>query len=240
MRKRNTVRHLIQACADFPQYSRDWHGQTVRAALQRIFVEIVEECAEDYCIDVLHITDTGRAFLQNSDKLPVRAERRKFDGQARVIRERHQDGETITALAREYETIDSEIRQILSGKTYRNEGGPIGINTAQLTDDDVIEIRKRFADGEPTLDVALSLNFSPETVRKAATGLTFMHLNDIAPPAKVSRKRGNSKRKISEADCRLIYDYFQQDYPAMTMKRIADSYGVSLSYISRIVSNDRQ
>lgn len=57
-----TIRGLVRACIEYPQYASDWNKRIINRAQVRGLVDCVEECADGVCVDVLHITKQGKRW----------------------------------------------------------------------------------------------------------------------------------------------------------------------------------
>lgn len=61
-----TWHKLVFATKRYPQFVDDWNWKAVHAAKMRGLVQVVEECADGYCVDVLHITMKGKQWTRKN------------------------------------------------------------------------------------------------------------------------------------------------------------------------------
>lgn len=102
--------------------------------------------------------------------------------QAREIRERRSQGESMRQLAERFSVTVSSVWLIVHGKNWKHAGGPIEpvrpvgqLMTevvARITDDDIEHIRGRVAAGETKSSLAREYRVSNTTIRNWVTGKT--------------------------------------------------------------------
>ncbi len=121
------------------------------------------------------------------------------------IRQRYDNGETTQALSVAFGVGLRTISRITLGQGWRNVGGPIHQSgsvikarsprgdknpthlypelyrgehksQAKLTEEQVLEIRERYATAEPSQDIATAFGISRSTIRHIASGLKWSHV----------------------------------------------------------------
>lgn len=107
----------------------------------------------------------------------------------------------------------------------------------KLSDEDVIEIRRKLRDGTTSVtELMEEYDRDRLAIQFAAKGTTFKHLNRICPPVeKIEYRR--KQQKITQRDHAIIAERYAA---GETQQEIADSYGVDISYINRIINEQRQ
>jgi hypothetical protein len=56
--------NLVIEVYRYPQYADDWLTCSIKAATRRKLVKIVTECADNHCVNVLHITNKGKLWIR--------------------------------------------------------------------------------------------------------------------------------------------------------------------------------
>jgi hypothetical protein len=102
--------------------------------------------------------------------------------QAREIRQRRADGQSLKTLAEHFEVTLSTISQIVQGKRWKHAGGPLQAVRAvkqrmtevvsRISDDEVELIRGRVAAGETKAALATEYRVSKTTIKNWVTGKT--------------------------------------------------------------------
>lgn len=101
--------------------------------------------------------NTGRSWKDDSLQYPLSylsGVRKITEAQACTIREKYffrEEGFTVSALSKQYDLSDSEIRAILCGKCFANAGGPIITSkqqTKNFSSEEVVLWRKRAQNNE--------------------------------------------------------------------------------------------
>jgi transposase-like protein len=105
---------------------------------------------------------------------------------------------------------------------------------ATLTDEQVLEARRRARLGENRSDIARDLGVSPGLLRAAIRGRSWKHLDEIEPPVEPSTSsRGSGNRKLT-ADA--VRDIRRRRAAAETLQTLADEYEVTPTNIHLIVT----
>lgn len=84
------------------------------------------------------------------------------------IRKQRADGEQVKVLASHYETTMSNISHICTGKYYKHIGGPL--TKTRLSDDDVIKLRIKRANGATLSEVAEKYQTTIRTASRLSSG----------------------------------------------------------------------
>lgn len=107
----------------------------------------------------------------------------------------------------------------------------------KLEDMDVIEIRRKLRDGLISVtELMEQYERNRLSIYNAAKGFTFSHLNERYPPVEAIEYR-RVKQKIVHRDHAAIAERYDN---GETQQEIADAYHVDISYICRIINEQRQ
>lgn len=142
------------------------------------------------------------SFLSESD---VRQIRREY---TLVAEDRALRNQVVEKLAERYVVTTSNIKAIVTRKSWKHvtdDEAPPTVFTpnATLTDEDVIQIRRQVKQGADCAALVPVYRVTVETVRRAAYGRNWEHLNDVETPAdSTERKRTNVA--FTEEDVRNI------------------------------------
>lgn len=111
-------------------------------------------------------------------------------------RRRYAAGETQTLLAAEFGVDQSVISDAVRGKTWTHLAGAVvkpNIRPgAKLTESVVLEIRRRYTDGETQAVLAREFNVAHSTVSHAVHGRRWAHLEGAVSPEEDGRSRPRS------------------------------------------------
>lgn len=173
------------------------------------------------------------------------------------IREKWANGMRIPVLAREYSIGETTLYHIVHGETWRHlptterrsllpptipkRPHMVGKSFVKLTDDEVMSIRERWANGAPIKLLAREAGLSYNTISHIVKGKTWPHL-----PIIQSRLTDSERRKVylpkgenhprspftKQDGARILEDYSSG---AFTLATLARKYGVHPKTISRIV-----
>lgn len=106
------------------------------------------------------------------------------DEQRAEICMRYEDGESMASLAADFNISQPTVRNILLRAGVSTERrAMLGEASAQavLTEDDVVEMRKRYANGETFAAIAADYDLTTEAIRKAVTGMSWSHVPGAVP-----------------------------------------------------------
>jgi DNA-directed RNA polymerase specialized sigma subunit len=107
----------------------------------------------------------------------------------------------------------------------------------KMDDAEVIEIREKLRDGKSSVtELMEEYNRARLAIYYAAKGITFKHLNEEYPPVVAIGYR-RAKQKVTQRDHARIAERYDA---GETQQEIADSYDVDISYICRIINEQRQ
>lgn len=125
---------------------------------------------------------------------------------------------------------------ITKGRAVYVRGSAQGLTN--LTDDNVREMHKLYAEGSTQVDLAKQFNTTQPTVSKILLGQTWAHLYPGTPPIPVKRSTKGQKRtkesgRLSSEDVQKIRELYATD--EYTQKQLAARYGVTQAQISNIV-----
>lgn len=108
----------------------------------------------------------------------------------------------------------------------------------KLSDEEVIEIRQKLRDGKTSVtELMEEYHRDRLAIQFAAKGTTFKHLNEAHPPVESIEYR-RKQQKIKPSDHAIIAQRYAEG--GETQQEIADSYDVDISYINRIINEQRQ
>lgn len=121
------------------------------------------------------------------------------------------------------------------GRTRYNQRGEAN-DSAVLTEEIVLEARRRYRKDESAGQLAKSFNVALGTLQGALSGTTWSHLNDIEPPT-TGRRSGSF---LSEGDVRLIRKLYAEAVaderrPRDVLNELAERYMVSSANIYAII-----
>lgn len=106
---------------------------------------------------------------------------------------------------------------------------------AKLTDEAVVEIRQRYADGATGVELALEYDMTASALRQVVRGETWAHVGGpLTFRTKVRFGDGNGSSKLNSAAAIQIR---AQHRDGATATSLAKQYGVSRQTISRLVEN---
>lgn len=232
VKRRIVTREIAQAiCADYDNNAgninelAEWykfHHRTIYAILSGKKLDGIQ--AQTYIAPRQHSTE--RLFTND---------------EVERIRNMHHEGYSVAELERLFGAFGSRtIRQILEGTTYKDAGGQIGIISGWVTEEQVIQVRQLYRSGKATHEIMKITGLNRGQIHHMAKKEgRFKHLNDTYPPIeKIPFSKENYL--ISPGEREWIRMYFQNGHADMTMTEMAEAYGVSLSYISRIVKGERK
>jgi hypothetical protein len=111
---------------------------------------------------------------------------RLTDLQVVAIREAYAKGRSLNGLAKDYQTNKGSVTNIVSGKTFKDSGGPItrkgvsrgeALPQSKLTEADVRTIKSLAAEGLSQLKIAQRLSVSRSLVGLILSGQRWAHLS---------------------------------------------------------------
>jgi hypothetical protein len=105
---------------------------------------------------------------------------------------------------------------------------------AQLTDGDVMEIRRTFARGASHKALATQLNIPIHRIANITSGRTWKHLPLISRVPRPAKPAMQFKITLEDAET-MRRRYIPG---CITMQQLADEYGISLPYAARIIKGD--
>jgi IS30 family transposase len=113
----------------------------------------------------------------------------------------------------------------------------MAVTGTHLRNEEVIELRRRYARGEQTRYLAASYGRSTSTIRDIVSGRAYR----TVPGAVATRPGGNPgslhhSAKLKDADVRAIRKLSRQ---GMSQRLIAERFGVSGAFISMILAGKR-
>lgn len=134
--------------------------------------------------------------------------------QAAEIREKFEQGAAIPDLAKFYGVHVATIRGVVTNKHYNDGSLEVKSLVNHLSDELVIEARKRVASGEKLKDVANSMGFSQGAISSAVTGRTYGHLPGAT--------------NVYDYDYDLVVDLIKEGYP---MTAVSEKLGISCKHV---------
>jgi len=107
----------------------------------------------------------------------------------------------------------------------------------KLDDADVIAIRKELHEGRVSVTELMErYNRDRLSIHLAAKGKTFKHLNEKHPPVEAIEYRRAEQKILPSDHARIVERYDAGE----TQQEIADSFDVDITYICRIINDQRQ
>lgn len=107
----------------------------------------------------------------------------------------------------------------------------------KLNDEQVIEIRQKLRDKLVSVtELMRQYERNRPSIYNAAKGITFSHLNERFPPVDSIEYRREEQKILPRDHAKIAARYDAGD----TQQEIADTYAVDISYICRIISEQRQ
>ncbi|HEY7035096.1 MAG TPA: hypothetical protein VH482_27395 [Thermomicrobiales bacterium] len=146
-------------------------------------------------------------------------------------RTRYAAGETITKIAAEFGLTPSVVGHAVTGRTWGWLPGAVEIRA--LTDDEVIEARQRYADGESLPRLGQAFGHGDDTLRNAITGKTHSHLPN---PVEIRSKQEAVSRAGAVLHEAEVLDIRRRVAKGADWQELADEYHVEKSNIGHIVS----
>lgn len=114
-------------------------------------------------------------------------------------RRRYAAGEAGAALAREFGVTQPVMSRAISGKTWAHVPGPIetppNSRQAKLTDEIVVECRRRYAAGESQTVLAAEFGVVPSAISQAVHGRKWANLDGAIDPEEDGRHRPRTEEQ---------------------------------------------
>jgi hypothetical protein len=151
------------------------------------------------------------------------------------IRRRRKGGESYESISSDYPAVKLVIRSAAVGNTWRHvEETPVLVGSPQLSDDDVVEIRRRRSLGATFKSMAEAYLVSTSTIKHACTGSTYKHVT--APPVIMGRVRRGIECYNAKLTERQVGEIKQKAMGGVRVKALANEYNTSMSKISNITA----
>lgn len=108
---------------------------------------------------------------------------------------------------------------------------------SKMEDFEVIEIRHRLREGSVSVTELMKLYKRTRlSIYNAAKGDTFKHLNEQYPPVEAIEYRREDQKILPSDHAKIAQRYYEGE----TQQEIADSFCVDITYICRIIAEQRQ
>ena len=159
------------------------------------------------------------------------------------LRERRATGELLKDLSVDFGISIRSVSLAARGETYRDVDGPltktfvkrrtvIRHTKRKLSDEQVVEIRNRYANGETQTALAIEFGVSHQTIGAIVRGKTY---KDVPGPL-TKNCRGTQRSKLRKFSDEQVFQIRNRYASEETLTALATEFGASISAIRNIVT----
>ena len=158
----------------------------------------------------------------------------------RRIRTLYQEGKEVESLAKKYGVSQSSIYAALSGKTWKDAGGPIQTKdsrrrrirrSSRMNEERVREARRLFEKGQSLTELARRFGASTGTMSDLVRGKTWSHVPGATQVRKGRRGENSASAKLT---VEAVYEIRREMSRGAFRSDLARKYGVSTSAIRSV------